>query len=472
MYQIQKKEECVIICKEGVSPNLFDCNVLGDIVYYNTDKKLLFYKKLDGKPSREEIDISKMKSDVNITRLCCIGRYLLLINNELNDSLNILCLEDMYSLYQNTFEKVIDISYDNDEVVISSLKKGNKYSITLLKELPNVKKINKMLGKKYYQIACNFCEKNNYEKNKIAEIYEQWGDYQFEKNQDEAIDIYINTVGYTNPSHVIQKYLNALNYKSLIKYLEHINTYAHNHSQASSIIQAEQHKNYTALLLHCVSKQKDCKIINLINDNSININLLDVSTAIEVLKEANHLGEARILAEKANNTKELIALLIEDCNTPETTSLNCKKVLDLIMKPSDGDEMTQLRTKLNYLKKYGPTLLKALKEAAKVEIEHVVVKFIELKNNYEKKEKASSGSQEKFYNPYIADIKDLIKIFNNESSLLTKFIETIFEKDENCDPSIVYIYIEQCLQSWKNKSDETIEKSSNSDRLHAVSSAI
>lgn len=123
------------------------------------------------------------------------------------------------------------------------------------------------------------------------------GDYQ------KAIEQYIFTINYLDPSYVIQKFLDGSKLDYLILYLEAL------HSENNfSFRCTKEMKDYTALLLNCYIKQKQIsKLKTFVEGKELTPQLFNVETAIDVCKESNQIDLALNIAEKV---KCLIVILI------------------------------------------------------------------------------------------------------------------------------------------------------------------
>ena len=76
-----------------------------------------------------------------------------------------------------------------------------------------------------------------------------FGDHKYKKcDWDGAIEQYNQTVGYTEPSYVIRRFLDAQRIQNLTSYLEHLHS-----------VDDGEHatKDHTTLLLNCYTKLKD-----------------------------------------------------------------------------------------------------------------------------------------------------------------------------------------------------------------------
>jgi hypothetical protein len=100
-----------------------------------------------------------------------------------------------------------------------------------------------------------------------AEISKECADFLYgKKSFEEAIDKYIETIGFLNPSYVIQRYIQVPQLDNLIKYLEKLirgsgATGVENRSEAELASMADYNKDYTALLLNCYVKKEKFQAI-------------------------------------------------------------------------------------------------------------------------------------------------------------------------------------------------------------------
>lgn len=91
----------------------------------------------------------------------------------------------------------------------------------------------------------------------------------------EAIQKYIQTIGYIEPSYIIRKFLDVAHIEHLIKYLNEV----HERKQAD--------KHHTALLLNCFVKQKEIDSLDnfLKKESKYDTDLFDIETAIKVREQ-------------------------------------------------------------------------------------------------------------------------------------------------------------------------------------------
>lgn len=104
---------------------------------------------------------------------------------------------------------------------------------------------------------------------------------------------YCNTIGFTEPSYVIRKFLDAQRIHNLTAYLEKLHE-ADGGAHASG--------DHTTLLLNCYTKLKDVKKLQrfVANDRIT----FDVETAVGVLRSSGYASHALDLARRSNHRKQ------------------------------------------------------------------------------------------------------------------------------------------------------------------------
>ena len=119
-------------------------------------------------------------------------------------------------------------------------------------------KIQTLLKKGLFAEAQDIAKAANFPGEIIAEICKEHADNLYEKKQyDEALKQFVKTIGYLNPSYVIQRYIEVPQLHNLIEYLEKlIDSPSSQRHQANLSSLADYNKDYTALLLNCYVKTK------------------------------------------------------------------------------------------------------------------------------------------------------------------------------------------------------------------------
>lgn len=152
-------------------------------------------------------------------------------------------------------------------------------------------KIQTLLKKGLYAEAQDIAKGANFPQEIIAEISKEHADNLYEKKQyDEALKQFIRTIGYLNPSYVIQRYIEVPQLPMLIEYLEKlIDSPSNQRHQANLSSLSDYNKDYTALLLNCYVKTKKPEKISQLIDKAGSgggrDTIFDVATAIEVCRQ-------------------------------------------------------------------------------------------------------------------------------------------------------------------------------------------
>lgn len=164
-------------------------------------------------------------------------------------------------------------------------------------------KLDMLFKKNLYTVAINLVQSQQADAAATAEVLRKYGDHLYGKQDyDEAMAQYILTIGYLEPSYVIQKFLDAQRIYNLTNYLEKL----HEKGLAS--------KDHTTLLLNCYTKLKDVEKLNVFikGDDSVGEHRFDVETAIRVCRAANYHEHAMYVAKKAGRHEWYLKILLED----------------------------------------------------------------------------------------------------------------------------------------------------------------
>lgn len=82
-------------------------------------------------------------------------------------------------------------------------------------------KLNLLFKKNLYDTAVKIAKNNQYDAEGLAEIFKQYGDHLYSKgNFAGAVEQYIKTTGYLEPSYVIRRFLDSRHTQFLTDYLE------------------------------------------------------------------------------------------------------------------------------------------------------------------------------------------------------------------------------------------------------------
>ncbi|CAF1519724.1 unnamed protein product [Rotaria sp. Silwood1] len=166
-----------------------------------------------------------------------------------------------------------------------------------------------LFRKNCFQLALQLAKKNRTSKQGMAEIFKQFGDHLYARNEYEtATDQYCKTIGFLEPSYVIKKFLDSQHIDHLTRYLEEL----HREKLANT--------DHTTLLLNCYTKHPDrinrlAKFIGLneTSPSTSDVDLsFDVDIAIDVCRQANYFDEALALSAKYRRHDKYIKIQIEN----------------------------------------------------------------------------------------------------------------------------------------------------------------
>ena len=194
-------------------------------------------------------------------------------------------------------------------------KPGNSQKqLSKLYEMEDNVKIQTLLKKSLFAEAQDIARSANFPGEIIAEISKEHADNLYDKKQyDEALRQFVKTIGYLNPSYVIQRFIEVPQLPNLITYLEQlIDSPSSQRHQANLSSLADYNKDYTALLLNCYVKTKQPEKISQLIDKSTSASsqsssIFDVATAIEVCRQQEDtLDQAEQLAMRAKQWALLV----------------------------------------------------------------------------------------------------------------------------------------------------------------------
>lgn len=244
-------------------------------------------------------------------------------------------LDNKLVVYSNTFEGGVRDAWtaiDGDVVIL-----GDDGALTQLQEKTLRQKLDLLFKKSLYLLAINVAKSHaarsstdvDHMGTQLGEIYCKYADSLYEKGDFEgAMSQYVKTIGYTQPSYVIRKFLDAQRITNLTTYLQEL----HNRGLANS--------DHTTLLLNCFTKLKDVASLDrfikrpiatstsvderdsTIDEDEFSIEArrelpFDLDTAIRVCRQAGYHEHAAYLARRYDQHDEYIRIQIEDVHEYE-----------------------------------------------------------------------------------------------------------------------------------------------------------
>ncbi|EOA29826.1 hypothetical protein CARUB_v10012921mg [Capsella rubella] len=212
---------------------------------------------------------------------------------------NVYDLRNRLIAYSLVVDKVSNMLCEWGNVILITSDK----SLLCITEKDMESKLDMLFKKNLYTVAINLVQSQHADAAATANVMRKYGDHLYGKQDfDEAMSQYINTIGYLEPSFVIQKFLDAQRIYNLTNYLEKL----HEKGLAS--------KDHTTLLLNCYTKLKDVEKLNTFirKEDGIGELKFDVETAIRVCRAANYHEHAMYVAKKAGKHEWYLKILLED----------------------------------------------------------------------------------------------------------------------------------------------------------------
>ncbi|PWV12684.1 hypothetical protein C3747_49g175 [Trypanosoma cruzi] len=138
-------------------------------------------------------------------------------------------------------------------------------------------------------------------------IQKKYGDYLVSKGKyAEAIDQYIEAIGFLEPSYVIRIFVNGQHTAELTRYLEELH-----HTRHGNLA----NRSHTTLLLNCYIKLRDeARLSEFIHRDDIRF---DAHNAIEVCRQAGYYDAAIYLAEKYAQPHDYVIIQLENLHNPK-----------------------------------------------------------------------------------------------------------------------------------------------------------
>ena len=238
-------------------------------------------------------------------------------------------INQIFVYYSSSFNNITALACDADTIIVLDQNEVvNQKKILRFREKDNKEKFDTFYKKSFFDTAYNYAKNLNYDQKKISEISKRHAEHLYKKGEyDKAIEQYIRTINYLDPSYVIQKFLDGSKLDFLIKYLETLNK----DENMRKTSQPEEMKDYTALLLNCYIKQKKIdKLREFVEQKDITEQPKVLETAIEVCKDTKETELALSIAEKSNMIDFYIQILMEMKDDYENSLLKLEKENDKI----------------------------------------------------------------------------------------------------------------------------------------------
>ena len=314
LFQSSDKLNPINISNQGVDPkyafitenNYFYAIQSTKKVKNNEEKQLycIYYFKPERKGNefvmKQMAEIHELDSN-QIFKQGPVGNYIWISYNEnLSDSLIVLDLLYNPDAFKGNYGQTAEfVAYLWGSLLIVTANEVLKFN-----EIHPQEKLDRLLNAKRFENALSMAEEYNLGEEAIAKVHRIWGDYLFDQRKfDESIEHYIKTVRFTEPSHVIAKFVDPHHAQNLARYLQ-------------AIPPELKSKQHTTLLFNCFTKVKDeqklgeivDKFVGEANDQNQSF---DVETAVDVLKRNGYQKYAEKLAQAYKMDNLYMSLLYE-----------------------------------------------------------------------------------------------------------------------------------------------------------------
>lgn len=184
---------------------------------------------------------------------------------------------------------------------------GTCYLVTADKKLYHLdekdlqSKLSSLFKKNLYDTAVKIAKNNQYDAEGLADIFKQYGDHLYLKgNFSGAVEQYIKTIGFLEPSYIIRRFLDSRHTQYLTDYLECL----HKEGKATA--------DHTTLLLNCFTRLDRITELKIFLDiYKQNNSLFDIDVAIKVCRKSC-IDQALELAKINRKHDYAVSILIED----------------------------------------------------------------------------------------------------------------------------------------------------------------
>lgn len=242
-------------------------------------------------------------------------------------------LDNKFIAYSGTFEGGVKEAWTGSQGDVCVL--GHDGTLTRLEEKTLRQKLDVVFRKSLYLLAVNVAKSHAsrsiatlHEVDNIdpllADIHRKYGDALYDKGDFEgAMTQFVKTIGFTQPSYVIRKFLDAQRITNLTTYLQEL----HARGVANS--------DHTTLLLNCYTKLKDVASLDRFIKRPLDVPAagqeghgkrafdedldgveeelpFDLDTAVRVCRQAGYFEHAAYLAKRYGQHDEYIRIQIED----------------------------------------------------------------------------------------------------------------------------------------------------------------
>lgn len=211
--------------------------------------------------------------------------------------------------------RLLSVCVDAEFIYYLVFDSFDEKTVKKLVEYEDNRKIMSFMDANLFHDAEDIAKDSKFPPQVFAEIARRCGDYHYERNNlDEAIRQYMATIGFLNPSYVIERFCELPKLDFLIQHLEKLKA---SNDRSSSQVMAEYNKDFIELLLNCYVKKnrfdaihkfvfEECGVEN--SEKAFNLD-----TVIEVCRRYDSTRSLAIqLAQQQHKWELLVKIRIDD----------------------------------------------------------------------------------------------------------------------------------------------------------------
>lgn len=338
-------------------------------------------------------------------------------------SLNIYDIKNKYIAHSSVIPSVQEMFSEWGQLFVVCVSG----QVLVFREKDTQTKLETLFRKNQFSLVIDIAKSHQYDEDALTEIFKHYGDHLYRKGDFEgAIMQYIKTIGRSEPSYVIKKFLDSRRISNLTVYLEAL----HKKSCAT--------QDHTKLLLNCYSRLRNDQQLKLFIESYEEGNIkFDLDIAIKVLRDAGFYEFALDLAKKHQKHEWFFKVQMEDKN-------DSKAALDYMVNMTEPNEIAI------YMKKYGRVMLK--------DAPTETISMIETICQRSRESIARSQNQGTFsYLNLSRKIypEEFFHIFVDSNDLFVQLLEQLVEGGTEFATKAVYnLLLELYLNSWRKEKDD------------------
>jgi hypothetical protein len=299
-----------------------------------------------------------------------------------------------------------------------------------------------------FDTAVKIAKNSQYDEEGLSDIFKNYADHLYSKgNFAGAMEQYVKTIGFLEPSYVIRRFLDPRHTQYLTDYLQNIHT------------QGKASTDHTTLLLNCYTRLDRVEELKLFLEN-YKQNNFDIGVAISVCRKSC-IDQALDLAKFNKKHDFTVTILIEDLKLYEDA-------IDHISKLNYDDAERNIMKYGNILMKEAPQkMISLLKKLCTDYIAKKCEGATEKKENFGEESSLSFGG---YRNGGFLDEReqatpeDFIHFFDDSKQLID-YVEYLIRNMPTCSSFLYNSLIEHYLTLWKMADNPSTERVGLEERL-------